>query len=603
MAAQEPLLIAASALTLFFVVKALVHILLRKQRPEVEHHTPSGRASDTLVVMAHGMAGRRSFEGAVHLASQALPHGDRLVLRFDARFIANADAFDIANLLEQAIHEAVGSHGYRHIVLLGHSAGGALVRKAFVWGHGLEDDRTRLGARGKRPWVDRVERIVLLAGINRGWTISPPPAKMHWAVIAGLWLSVALSRALNVGRFPLQMRRGEPFIADTRVQWIRLSRSEAVVSGIQPFPQLIQLIGSEDDIVSKEDGQDLMTGRGSFFRTLAQTGHREIGVSLDNPKAPGATLRLHKIAQALQGDLLGLEPDKIDLPPEDRVVTRIVYVMHGIRDYGDWTDVVRKAVEARCAAEGVRAKVVNLKYGYFPLLPFITFRDRQKNVRRFMDDYTENLARYPNTESVDFVGHSNGTYILASALVRYRTLRVRRVFFAGSVVPKHYPWQAHVDEGRVGTVANVVATTDWVVAIFPKVFEQIADWLGRTPTMGWLDIGAAGFRGFLHAGGAGTAVRDFKYAKGAHSTGVEVAVPAKLQAIVSYVLDGDTAGLASFTSEARPAPWLSVVSNVSYVVWIGLAAAVVAGAWAAAALGWVALVIYALAILALLHSI
>jgi hypothetical protein len=111
MAAQEPLLIAVSALTLFFVVKAFLHILLRTQRPEVEHHTPSGRASDTLVVLAHGMAGRRSFEGAVHLASQALPRGDRLVLRFDARPFANADAFDIANLLEQAIHEAVVSHG------------------------------------------------------------------------------------------------------------------------------------------------------------------------------------------------------------------------------------------------------------------------------------------------------------------------------------------------------------------------------------------------------------------------------------------------------------------------------------------------------------
>jgi hypothetical protein len=71
----------------------------------------------------------------------------------------------------------------------------------------------------------------------------------------------------------------------------------------------------------------------------------------------------------------------------------------------------------------------------FPLLPFITYRDRQKNVRRFMDEYTENLARFPKAETIDFIGHSNGTYILASALQRYVTMRVRRVYFGGQCEP------------------------------------------------------------------------------------------------------------------------------------------------------------------------
>jgi hypothetical protein len=43
---------------------------------------------------------------------------------------------------------------------------------------------------------------------------------------------------------------------------------------------------------------------------------------------------------------------------------------------------------------------------------------------------------------------------------------------------------------------NVIADGDWVVTVFPKLFEQIADWLGVQPHTGVLDLGSAGFRGF-----------------------------------------------------------------------------------------------------------
>jgi hypothetical protein len=59
-------------------------------------------------------------------------------------------------------------------------------------------------------------------------------------------------------------------------------------------------------------------------------------------------------------------------------------------------------------ANSEKAVVTNLKYGYFPMLPFSLYGDRQRKVRRFMDEYTENLAAFPNAHIVDFVGHSNG---------------------------------------------------------------------------------------------------------------------------------------------------------------------------------------------------
>ena len=96
-----------------------------------------------------------------------------------------------------------------------------------------------------------------------------------------------------------------------------------------------------------------------------------------------------------------------------------------------------------------------------------------------MDSYTEELAHYPSATTFDFIGHSNGTYILASALQRYRTLKVNDVYFAGSVVPQKYKWTDLVAAKRVGRVVNVVATNDWVVAIFPRLFEQIAEWRAK----------------------------------------------------------------------------------------------------------------------------
>lgn len=568
----------------------------------------------SLVVLAHGMAGRRSVDGLARLVQQTLPRADLAVLDYDSRPFANTDPYNAANVLELQVHALVQQHGHAEVVLVGHSAGVALLRKAFVWAQGLEQDRRSFGLRGPRHWAGRVSRIVMLAGINRGWSVDPRPAHMPVAKAAAIRVLLVLGRVLDFGRLARGLVRGAPFMADTRVQWLRLSRSRSVVQGLQPFPQLIQLLGDADDIVAKADGMDLVAARGTVFRTLAQTTHADITQVVQQADTRQHDERTRCIRHALLGDLQALEPDQPDpaLPVEDRGVTRLVFVLHGIRDYGEWTEVVRGALDQRLRAQGERAVVVNLKYGWFPMLPFILYGDRQRNVRTFMDEYTECLARYPEAAAaVDAVGHSNGTYILASALVRYHTPVLRRVFFAGSVVPKHYPWQRLADEGRVGQVVNVVATADWVVALFPKFFEQIADWLRRRPEQGWLDIGAAGFRGFLDAGEGSAPVTDIKFSPGAHGTGVQVDDRAKLDAIVGFVAGGAVQPLQqAFGRAATQHGLLSTLSNVSWLVWSALALLAVllgGGAWAAAvalgAAGAWGLAAYGLVLLALLNSV
>jgi hypothetical protein len=239
------------------------------------------------------------------------------------------------------------------------------------------------------------------------------------------------------------------------------------------------------------------------------------------------------------------------------------------------------------------------------MIPFILHWDRQKNVRRFMDEYTENLARFPHAKRLDFIGHSNGTYILASALQRYSTLYVNNVLFAGSVVPKRYPWRQLVDAKRVSKIYNMVATSDWVVALFPRFFEQIAEWLGETSVKGAFDIGSAGFRGFDDSGRLDPNHRivDAKFVSGTHSSAFDLRESPKMHAVVQFAISGDDQQLMGLATSASQDPVLDQLSNVSWVVWLLLAFLLLGIGYAATALlGWLGLLVYVLILTGVLYS-
>ena len=134
----------------------------------------------------------------------------------------------------------------------------------------------------------------------------------------------------------LGLERGSPFVLDARVQWIALCRGK--ISAPAKGPQTIHLLGDRDDIVSKDDGMDLIAAKNTIFVTLQDTGHWEIGSALGGGVAKADQVRREKVQLALRGELDLLDPDKTAMLEEDSSVERIVYVMHGIRDYGEWTD-------------------------------------------------------------------------------------------------------------------------------------------------------------------------------------------------------------------------------------------------------------------------
>ena len=78
------------------------------------------------------------------------------------------------------------------------------------------------------------------------------------------------------------------------------------------------------------------------------------------------------------------------MQPDDSV-TDVVFIVHGIRDQGYWTQKLAQRVKFLGAKQRNIASVAS-GYGYFPMLPFLLPWGRRSKVEWLIDQYTEALA-------------------------------------------------------------------------------------------------------------------------------------------------------------------------------------------------------------------
>jgi hypothetical protein len=439
---------------------------------------------------------------------------------------------------------------YERIVLLGHSLGALTVRKAYAYARGETADWP--GELKAKPcsWAAIVSRIILLAGTNRGWQIEKRAKHMPlWKWLVFL-LTATIHRWLwwtGTGTLINAARRGAPFVANLRIQWIRLCNSA------QPPPPTIQILGTVDDIVDESDNVDVESGKDFIYLTVQDTGHENV-VRFRNQGEVGKH-REKRFLEAYLRPIGELASDRISDLQVDMSVEAVVFVMHGIRDFGHWTDGLAERVETIGKAQGLRVETISASYGYFPMMGFLLQPERQKNVRWFMDQYTEAIAAYPRAR-ISFIGHSNGTYLLGSALRNYEACVFDRAALAGSVLPQEFDWGRFMAAAspRIRSVRNHVATADWVVAIFPAVFEAL--YLG--------DLGSAGHNGFPDQH-----VRrdEIRFVIGGHSAAL---VEANFDAIAGYVLGDDNAYPPPELLANRRNALVVLVSKLCPVIWLVL---------------------------------
>jgi hypothetical protein len=234
----------------------------------------------------------------------------------------------------------------------------------------------------------------------------------------------------------------------------------------------------------------------------------------------------------------------------------VVFVVHGIRDKNYWTRKVARVVATYGRQIGRRVVAVAPSYGYFAMLPFLFPWTRRVKVEWLLDHYVTIRAAHPDAR-ISFVGHSNGTYLLAGAIASCPAATFANVVFAGSVVRSDFDWRPHLNGGQVRRVLNYVATADWVVAIFPRVFQLIR----------LQDLGGAGHDGFFAEPGH---VKDVEYVTGRHNAAID---ERHWDEFAAFVLTG-TAPSSMLTVGAR-APWVVIAGHAAPLIWLVLAAIIV----------------------------
>ena len=171
------------------------------------------------------------FPACARVIAEAMPDADQLVPDYAAGLFSQADPFLIAESLVRSIADAVeakkkgGSPPYHDIILVGHSLGALLVRKAFVWASG----QNRI-IRAREIYAPSIksgqhwsaELYYWLAPIGVG----PCDVRQRNVPddVAGVPYGRDPWRWLRLGRLINAVREGTPFVANLRIQWIKLAR-------------------------------------------------------------------------------------------------------------------------------------------------------------------------------------------------------------------------------------------------------------------------------------------------------------------------------------------------------------------------------------------
>lgn len=523
------------------------------------------KGGKTLVVLAYGTQNTAIYLDSLNsILAEVRSEADVLTVEYTSDALSNADPFLISEQICHAIQEAHEKGKYDCIILVGYSKGALLVRKALVYGYGhIEDLDTVSGvSRSALPWVSSVKRLVLLAGMNRGWTLRNRPRQMP---LSRFWMLKFLSRFARTFRIGMLMNRcesGEPFVANLRLQWLDVMRSLPPTDR----PTVIQLLGDKDDLVSSEDQRDVTIAKDFIWVRVNNTGHPDI-VELNDPIL--GPERRNKIKKALgdAADIEALRRLSSKLPDnEDPEVEEVVVVLHGIRDMAAWTSQfetpLQEAYQAKHPGAASKIHITWPSYGYFGMGPFLLWADRQKNVRWFMDEYTELKAKYPNLRKVHFIGHSNGTYVLASALQNYKTLKVGNIAFGGCVLRRDFNWAGV--SAQFDRVRNYVGSRDWVVGWFPALFERPGF------NLIYKDIGSAGFDGFTTS--EGNALQT-KFLNGAHSIALD---PRNIGSIVEFIINGKQVDNPDLLNKGGPTWKMEFSSKFCWLIWTVIFAIVAA---------------------------
>ena len=482
----------------------------------------------TLIVLLHGYAmGLTKYHSLKEKILSVFPNSIMVVPKMPLSVFSCANPNTIVNSIITEIDTEWGKleasdKKSLQIIIIGHSTGALLARKLYIVACGENKDalfEKEFTDKATKEWAKNVERLILFAGINKGWELNPHLPLGQNILMRCLTTIGNLMVLTGLKPVAFKTKKGNPFVTMVRIQALSmLNHSKAKGAG---NALTIQLLGTQDTIVSPEDNIDLLTGHHFVYLEIERSDH----LNVIEMKGTNGPVRAEVVEKALTQDRETLRLSEVIPSDEYRIapdldVTDVVFVIHGIRDTGYWTQKIAMRVKSKGdKLPGKKFATETSTYGYFPILSFLLYPVRQEKVKWFMEQYIENLALYPNA-SFSFIGHSNGTYLLAKALKDYQSVKFKNVVLAGSVVAKNYGWTDLIGEKRIECIYNVVANNDWVVGIFPRTFQRLRI----------QDLGSGGYDGFKTLSNN----EQFKYISGGHGAGVEESTWNELAHIITH---------------------------------------------------------------------
>ncbi len=495
---------------------------------------------DALVTL---LSERRDADGVVFRTWPA-DRGDRILQHSRQPLTRYAQRLTV-QINEWVESAALRGEPYRSIILVGQSIGGLVVRAAWL-----------LAVERGHAWAGQVERVVLVAGLSRGFVTRFEPGRRNARTLG---MKVAISTAKVVpGRFTWEdALAGSPFVTNLRLLWMRHA-----VSG--NAPAVVQLLGDSDSIVMPGDSADTDGFPNGDLVEIAGADHGSI-LDVDGPTGDDRYLILRRW-------ILGAAPPPPRDPPGDAATddVNVVMIVHGIRA-GDHGWVRKLGTVLRDDAD--QWVVVTPTYRFFSALQFAVPVTRRRKVRWFADHYSRLRAEMP-TATFHFAGHSNGTYLLGRCLAEIPAMRFDRVYLAGSVLPSDYGWHRRISDGQVTLIRNDRGQRDIVVAVLAKGLRAL----------GIRDIGGGGYDGFDALSASPRGATEWPYYPGGHGAPFDDSNGREgVRNVARFITQGTSVRPPYVNLE--PATWLSRGSRVAGVaLLVGIAVVgglLLAPVWAA----------------------
>ncbi|WP_022890368.1 esterase/lipase family protein [Agromyces italicus] len=423
------------------------------------------------------------------------------------------------------------------IIIAGHSFGGILARAAYLL-DATAPDATNTD-RDEHPWTGLLKRIVLLGSPNSGYRTDARKTPLRWR------LAYALATPFFDFTFEKVMAGGY-WITDLRLRWLEAFRSAS------DRPRVIQILGTSDPLVTHADVIDQKFMPRTKVYEIPNADHRGL---IEVDAAPDPDRRYRQLKDAILG-----RPDETF---DDELIRKsgpTAFILHGIRAsaLGTWVeDLGADFAAASGHADDEETLVINPDTGYFSALEFALPGTRRRKVHEFLRLYGEAYATR-DPEQFVFAGHSNGTYMMAQSLDRVPAMRFKRIYLAGTVLPRRYEWQRVFENeqighrGEAGWQAGEVridrATRDVPVGI-------LCSWLRG---LGSADVGTAGVDGFENI--SGRAIDQHRRVPGGH--GAALKSPEQLREIAGYLAQ-DSVAVDRASRRASSAPTTAAASSSS----------------------------------------